>query len=295
MMINPQYAETIMKKKTAAAAVLIGIVTVIFLAGCSSKEDELKEKLLGNWNQSRNRNYILLVIKADNTWDSSIKIADATSRIVESKGRASGIWHIEDNHLVFTVNESDIEDVWKPGSAEFNEIVRLEDGVLELKTSTGRTVTWKQNRPEKKKQDTADDPSVLDMAPIVVNLNKNRSADKDRYFCLKMELQLKELMPGTKPPGIHPRVRDAAIVFLSSMVFDDVKDFDKVKEQKKKLVDVLNPYMDGAVRDIKITHVLIASSISKVEEFVIEHTYTGETEAGDGEADAEKMETEENG
>lgn len=75
------------------------------------------------------------------------------------------------------------------------------------------------------------------------------------------------------------------LFFLSSLVFNDVKDFDRVKKQIGKLVDVLNPYMEGFIKEISIEHVIIATELDKVEEFIIEHTLIEEPapEAGEEE------------
>jgi hypothetical protein len=100
---------------------------------------------------------------------------------------------------------------------------------------------------------------------------------------MNMHMVLKELMPDQEVPKFHPRARDAAILFLSSLVYGDVENFDKIKAQKKKLVDVLNPYMEGFIKDIEIEHVIIATSVTKVEEFIIEHTIGKEDEEGEGE------------
>jgi hypothetical protein len=81
-----------------------------------------------------------------------------------------------------------------------------------------------------------------------------------------------ELMPEQTVPQFHPRARDAAIMYLSSLTYDDVSDFDRIKSQKEKLKDALNPYMEGLIKDVVIDHVIIAVSTAKVEEFITEHT-----------------------
>ncbi|THB79403.1 MAG: flagellar basal body-associated protein FliL [Desulfobacteraceae bacterium] len=282
--------ETIMRHYAAKAVFLIVIVAIFQMTapGCGSKEEKITEKVLGNWTRSANRNFILLIIKSTGTWESTVRVSDVTAKIVQSKGKANGTWHIEDNSLVFSVMQSEIDNVWKPDSIMFNEIIRVEKGLLELQTDAGQIHAWKRNLPQKKKAQSDDSRPVIPMDPIAVNLNKNRSADKDRYLCLNMNIILKELMPGTETPGIHPKTRDAAIVFLSSLIFDDVKDFDRVKAQKKKLITVLNPYMEGVIEDIEIDHVLIASTIDKVEEFMIEHTLTGEPEEGESSEESQE-------
>jgi hypothetical protein len=80
------------------------------------------------------------------------------------------------------------------------------------------------------------------------------------------------MMPEQDIPAIHPKAREAVIIFLSSLVFDDVKDFQKIKIQNKKLAAVLNPYMDGSIKEIKIEHVIVTTDPDQVEEFIIEHS-----------------------
>lgn len=278
-----------MRKYSTRITVLCAIVCLVFtIAGCSKKESQLKGKLLGNWTRSINRNYILLIFRSDGTWESSVRISDATSKIVSGKGKATGTWVVEENNIIFSVNESDIEDVWKKNAINYYEILLLEEASMELKSETGQIIKYSHHLGQKKTEEQVNTAPVIPMKPIVVNLNKNRSHDKDRYFCVNMNLILQELMPGSEIPKIHPRTRDAAIMFLSSLIFEDVKDFDRVKEQKKKLIEILNPYMEGAVKDIEIDHVLIASSIDRVEAFIIEHTMTGKQD--ESETDTQKKE-----
>lgn len=127
--------------------------------------------------------------------------------------------------------------------------------------------------------------NTISMGPIAVNLNKHRSHDKDRYLCLDMTLILQEMMLEHEVPAIHPKAREAAMIFFSSLVFDDVKVFTSIKKQNKKLVAVLNPYMEDYIKEIKIEHVIVTTDIDKVEEFIIEHTIV---EAPPGEKGEEK-------
>ena len=127
--------------------------------------------------------------------------------------------------------------------------------------------------------------NTIPMGPIAVNLNKHRSHDKDRYLCLDMTLILKEMMLEHEMSAIHPKAREAAMIFFSSLVFDDVKVFTSIKKQNKKLVAVLNPYMEGSIKEIKIEHAIVTTDIDKVEEFMIEHNIV---EAPPGEQGEEK-------
>ena len=253
---------------------LVGFLVFLLLAvavGCGEKEKTDRELVLGNWTQYRNRAYILLVINPKGTWSSSVRIADVTSKIVSSKGSAKGSWHMEDKQLIFTVVESDIEEVWEKNDTSFFEIVELGERVMLLKEESGRVGEW-QKTGAGQGEEGVDVAVTVPMAPYAVNLNKHSSNEPNRYLCLNMNLKLKELMPGQEIPKFHPKARDAAILFLSSLVYDDVENFDKIKVQQDRLADVLNPYMEGFIKEVEIEHVIIASSISKVEEFIIEHT-----------------------
>ncbi|PIE61598.1 MAG: flagellar basal body-associated protein FliL [Desulfobacterales bacterium] len=260
-------------------------IIVSGVAGCGEKTPDPNELVLGNWVNRRNRTYVLLVISPKGTWNSSVRIADVTSKIVSSKGDAKGAWHMEDGQIIFTVVESNIEGVWKKNETRFFEIVDLQDGLMVLKEENGRIDEWKKTSGKQGNAESGGASVVIPMKPFAVNLDKHSSNSKDRYLCLNLSLALKELMPGQEMPTIHPRARDAVILFLSALIYGDVENFDKIKQQKEKLLDILNPYMEGVIKDVNIEDVVIASSITNVEEFLIEHTVAeapeGEGESGD--------------
>ncbi|MFH2092457.1 MAG: flagellar basal body-associated FliL family protein [Pseudomonadota bacterium] len=256
---------------------------VLFAAGCGKAEKTQNDMVVGNWTQLRNRAYILLIMNPKGEWDSSIRIADVTSKIVQSKGNAKGTWYIEKGQIIFTVMASDIEDIWKKNSTSFFDIIELTESVMQLKDESGRTVIYNKNTASKAVAIEENQNQLIAMGPVVVNLNKNRSNDKDRYLCMNLNLILNEMMPGQEIPPIHPKAREAAIIFLSSLVFNDVKDFDILKEQTEKLKGVINPYMQGIIKEIAVEHVIVAEQIEKVEEFIIEHTLSAQPIAKEGE------------
>lgn len=265
--------------------ILLVLFMVFFFTGCGEKEKQDEDLVVGNWTQYRNRAYLLLVISPKGTWNSSVRIADATSKIVKSKGNAKGSWHMEEGQLIFTVMASDIQEIWEQNDTSFFEIVELGERIMLLKEENGRVSEWKKSRVQKTGGAGEVAAVVIPMKPLAVNLNKNRSSTQDRYLCLNMNMVLKELMPDQQIPALHPKAREAAVIFLSSLVYEDVKDFDRVKLQRLKLVDVLNPYMEGVIKDIEVEHVIISTTMEKVEEFIIEHTMSpkkeGEEEGGE--------------
>ncbi|MFO7751980.1 MAG: flagellar basal body-associated FliL family protein [Desulfobacteraceae bacterium] len=253
---------------------------LIFFQGCGDRE-KTDEKILGGWIQKSGNKYIFLSLQSGNTWSASVKIADVTTRIIEVRGKASGNWHLDGDSLVLTVVESNISDVFEKNNTSFFTIVNITDTQMELENSVGRVVTWKSSSSDAQKGSGEGVSEVIEMDPVAVNLNKNRSHDKDRYLCLNLEIVLKELLPGTSIPEIHPRAREALIIYLSSLVYNDVRNMDRVKELQGQLKMILDPYLNGFVEEVKIDHVIISSTMDKVEEFIIEHTLgeqTGEDE-----------------
>ena len=269
---------------------LFGISFWVSITGCGEKEKNQSDLAVGSWTQFRNRAYILLITTPKGEWNSSVLISDVTSKIVKSKGKAKGTWYIENGQVIFTVSESEIEEVWEENATTFFDIVELTENIMQLKNESGRIIVWKKTNVKKTATADVDLSPIVPMGPVVVNLNKNRSNDKDRYLCLNMNLVIRELMPDQEIPPIHPKAREAGIIFLSSLVFNDVKDFDRIEKQMGTLVDVLNPYMEGSIKEIAIEHVIIASEIDKAEEFIIEHTLIEEPAPEQGEEEKDGKE-----
>ena len=242
----------------------------ICLTGCG-KEPEAGEVILGGWTNERSTAYIYLKIKEEGKWDASVNITDFTSKIIGVKGNAAGNWHIEDNTLVLTVFESNISRVFKKGVTSFYEIKKLDDTVMELVDTHGQIITWKAVKPKGKGAGAIIINSIR-MAPFTVNLNKTRSRDKDRYLCLNLKIILKEPLPGMESIKIHPKAREAVIVYLSSLIHKDIKDLGKVEAIQGTLRTILNPYVGNMVEEVDIDHVVVSTTIDRVQEFLIEHS-----------------------
>jgi len=264
-----------MKRNTRITiCVILALVPVMFASGCKkkNKQPRMKDLLLGTWYMSKGRSYVITTMSSNGNWTSGVRVKGLSSKVVEKKGSASGSWHVEDKNLVIKVMKSNIQDIWENGRTLFCELVKINKDLMTLKYPSGRVITWKKAQVTKKGAKEVNLSPVLKIPPIAVNLNKMSSNDRDRYLCLDLELDLQTLIPGEKPAQFHPKARDAAILFLSSLLYKDVKTFDAVKIVKKKLEKILNPYLGGTLKDIKINSVMITSSIDKVNEFILEHT-----------------------
>ncbi len=260
------------------------------MSGCGGEKEKKDMDLIpGNWVHYRNRTYTLIAMNIKGTWSSSVRIADVTSKIVDAKGTASGTWVWNENQLIFTVVASDIDKIWKKNDTRFYKVIELSDYLMVLEGEDGRKEEWKKTSLQKEKEGSGAVNTIVTMAPYAVNLNKYSSNTQDRYLCLSMHLELMELMPEQPVPQFHPRARDAAIMYLSSLTYDDVSDFDRIKVQREKIREVLNPYIGGLIKDVVIDHVVIALSAAKVEEFIIEHTAVpSKEETAEGETGKKK-------
>jgi flagellar basal body-associated protein FliL len=279
--MEQQVKKVLLNRCAVVCAVMFMVLAGI--AGCGGEKKKNLDLVLGNWIHYKNRTYILIAIDMKGTWTSSVRIADVTSKIVGSKGTAGGTWHLDEGQLILTVERSDIEDVWEKNDTRFYKVLELSDHLIILEGENGRKEEWKKTVRQKKDDAGAVNP-IVTMAPYAVNLDRHSSNAQDRYLCLSIHLELVELMPEQSVPQFHPRARDAAIMYLSSLTYDDVSDFDRIKAQKEKLKNALNPYMEGLIKDVVIDHVVVAVSAAKVEEFIIEHTAAStEEEPAEGE------------
>ena len=272
------------------------MLSLIFSSGCSDDAEEAEEAevpqisstrelLVGSWNRYSNKIYTLMILRNNGNWSSDLRIEGTGSKIVERQGNATGTWMLEDQNLIITVLDSPIENVWKNDYTYIFEIIEINKQQVIFKYPNARLITWKRSRIEKKAQSGETANPILPMKPLIVNLNKLSSHDKDRYLCLALDLHLEEMAVDQTPLKLHPRAWDAAIMFLSSLIYKNVKTFDEMKLINAKLFDLLNPYMDGQLNDIEVNHVMISSNMDKVEEFIIEHSPPPPLEPVEGEGE----------
>ncbi|MBF0241284.1 MAG: flagellar basal body-associated FliL family protein [Desulfamplus sp.] len=262
-------------------ASLILIIVLLNNIGCNEeakkeavrpKVPTVSELLLGSWTRYSNRVHALLIVRANGNWTSDLRVEGATAKIVERKGESNGTWLLEDDKkLIINVISSKMEDIWPTGTIAL-EIVEIDKKHVTFRYPNARLITWKKARVDSKSQKEGAVNPIIIMKPVVVNLNKLSSNDKDRYLCLALKLHLEEMELDAVIPKLHPRAWDAAIIYLSSLFYNDVKTFDEMKIVNESLTKILNPYIDGLLEEAESTHVMVSSSMEKVDEFIIEHS-----------------------
>ncbi|MBF0201858.1 MAG: flagellar basal body-associated FliL family protein [Desulfamplus sp.] len=261
------------------AVSLLFFIAISSLSGCKGDSEEMlqlsptHELLVGSWNRYSNKIYTLLILRNNGSWSSDLRIEGGASKIVERRGSATGTWRLEDDDtLIINVMDSEMEEVWAKGSTYVLDIVEIDKRQIILRYPNARLITWKRSRVKRQAKVEGILYPVLNMKPLIVNINKLSSHDKDRYLCLALDLHLEEITDDQDIPKLHPRAWDAAIIYLSSLVYKDVKTFDEMKVVTAKLFDLLNPYLEGHLTEIEVKHVMISSSMDKVDEFIIEHS-----------------------
>lgn len=258
----------IKKYYTIIAILLMGVACLVLVGGCGKKGKPKIELVEGNWSLKKNGDIFSLATSSKGEWQYSVKTPDLTFRIYRPKGDAKGTWAVEKNQILFSVTESDLKNAWEKGKTTAYDVVELTENRMQLKDEQGVVELWEKNAADH----AAGGHQALDRAlpapPIVVNLNKTRQTEKDKFLYLKLSYVLYDLMPGREVPTVHPKVVDATIVFFSSLSYDDVKDLASIKAQCQKLVQILNPHMEGALKEIDVENILVASTIEKVDEFL---------------------------
>jgi hypothetical protein len=72
------------------------------------------------------------------------------------------------------------------------------------------------------------------------------------------------------------------ITFFSSLLYDDVKDFNGIRVQSQKLAGMLNPHMEGMIKEIQVENVIVTAEMDKVEEFMTVNSHPVGTAAEKG-------------
>ena len=176
--------------------------------------------------------------------------------------------------LVMSVTEAqDDESGWEVGSTKSFEFVQLDKEKLVLKSPDGTTVEWLRVRSDKNQEQLSEGLVTTKLGPLIVNLSRIKVQHKRRFLCLDVDLVIEssyvQADAGSPPPEIklHPRVREAAIYYLSSKTYQDIRTVDKAQAISNELKDVLNPYVQNRIKELLIKQIVVTSERKVVEDY----------------------------
>lgn len=312
------------------------LMTLFMGYGCKSglKVDEL---LPGPWQMFKDKVHFTLTFEAKGSWAIENKVEGKTPKSTPQKGKISGQWFYtnelegefpekpSENHeadlkenekpekdkdekkqrtfLVMSVSDSPDEDKdWEKGATKPFEIVQLDKEKLVLMDPDGTIVEWSR-LPEGENKDKTEEGTInTSLGAIVVNLNRTKVQHKRRFLCLDVDIVTERPHQGDKEPSpelkLHPRIREAAIFYLSSKTYQDLRTVEKVETIMGELTDVLNPYLKNTIKGFEINQLMVTADKKTVEDFENDLLKKKQEEGGkentekDEEAEAEEAEAE---
>lgn len=277
--------------------IIILVVIISFTSSCK-KESPIKGKIYGTWRIKRANIHSVYSFRANGSWTASKRVEGKFSKIVENKGKIVGKWELLDpaegpTSLVMTpVKVESVKD-WEEGTSIQFDIVGVDEKELSLIYPNGRKMKLLRVRGTKASVEE-DDLGIVKVTtgPIIVNLKRDRAHGKFRYFCIDLELSIEgaeecEYVAIEKKPEseevtyhFHPKIKEVAIMFFSSLTYKETKTLNKVKEVVENFKTVINPYLNSSVESIYVVKVVVTTNPESVRDF--ENIYL-QTESEDGE------------
>ena len=150
--MEQQVKKVVTNRWAVVCAVMFMVLAGIAGCGGDDKEKANLDLLPGNWVCFSNRTYILTVIDMKGTWTSSVKVSDVTSKIVASRGKANGTWHLDEGQLIFNVMASDIDNVWEKDGTYFYKVLDLSKHLMVLEGEKGRRKNGRKRFPRRLKR-----------------------------------------------------------------------------------------------------------------------------------------------
>ncbi|MBU0992224.1 MAG: flagellar basal body-associated FliL family protein [Proteobacteria bacterium] len=281
------------------------LINLTLLSGCKSGP-KVEEFLLGSWRMNQGKVHSILSFHANGSWILENRVEGKLSKIVAKKGKISGEWFYTDElegglpegqgekekkdetgkkneaeteaskpkiFLVMSVIASDDEETgWQKGVTKPFEIVELNKDRLVLKGFDDMVMEWMRVSSSGKNTDEVTGGTIkASLGSIIVNLSRTQIRHKRRYLCLDVDIILEvPYEEGTLPPAppkLHPRVREAAIFYLSSKTYQELRTVDKAQEILNELKDVLNPYLENKIQELVINTIIITTERKIVEDY----------------------------
>jgi hypothetical protein len=267
--LKPSVMQTA-RKWIVAAGVFLLLLSGLFCA-CSRPEPTAGERLLGSWRSQKRKIHTILTFRANGTWTSQVRIEGGLSKIIEKKGTVTGTWALTpEGRLAMTATETPVAIGWEKDQPLSFEIVALTDSVLQLDNHAGRKLALA--RVKIKSQGADRRYATVDLEPIVVSLRTGVYREPHRFLCAFIGLVLKAERGAT----VHPKVREAILFHLSSLTYVEVNTNEELKTLQDDLYRLVNPYLKGAVSELKIKSIVITTQQRVVDEFLEKYAQTGE-------------------
>jgi flagellar basal body-associated protein FliL len=234
----------------------------IYLTGCSN-EPSVTDQLLGQWRFERHKVHTILSFRTNGTWTAQVRTEGRLQKIVGKKGNVIGNYNANETQLEMTPTTVPVDIGWQKDQTVLFTITELTGTTLGLRAPTGEEKLFKRVKSQKQGQENTQQTIKLD--PIVVNVSQGEVLRKDRYLCLYIELI--QDTPNDSHQ-LHPKVRDALIMHLSSLTYPEVNSYRKLHNMRSELIDLINPYMGCTLTDIAIKNAVVTADQNAVNEFL---------------------------
>lgn len=295
-----------MRIRSLCQCVLLCLVTFLIVS-CSKKEPE--DLIVGPWRMEggdtvytfrQNQGWISLKAKEETPvkgkegesaetgkeGDAPEKGKEGEAAETGGEEKVEGQWAFDRPegekkiYLSITPSETVDETPWRKGKPVRFELVEISLKELVLKRENGDLEKWLK-LGKHTEGDAAVVPGVvtLPLAPLVVNLRRERENEALRYLCMKIDLVLKNgegldyvrhvVEPESKKESyhIHPRINDVTLMYLSSLYYKDVKTLDRVKVVLTQYKKMLDPYFEGKLMYVNLTKVVVTPKSESAMEF----------------------------
>jgi hypothetical protein len=269
-----------MKRLTA---LLLIFITVFIVTSCESETEKLKKEIVGVWDVRTPFVKKRITLNKDGLFEIDVKITEENSEVVVNTGNINGKWDLKEKFFTLSFSHIDKrikDDIdWKKDK----EVLYTFDKVSLKKiifSTKSINIVWKRFKNPITNKEFINKDITIDLKPIVVNLYKDRIRGKERFLCLHYKLCFEDVegidyVIKTKKGEfaktyyeLHPRIRDAVIMFLSSLKFRDIKTFAKSNLMNKDLKKVLNHYLNKKLKTLEIERIVVASSKEGVNDFL---------------------------
>lgn len=269
--------------KTATIILACGLVVCLAaLAGCSPQSDSVSvdDRFLGSWKSTRVKTHRIMTFRANGSWVGEIRVEGRLARIIEKKEKVTGTWDFKDGILSVTPAESGETSGWKQGVVTHYTVEEIASDQMLLR-SEDRVIQPYYRVRSQQVQEGENKTATISMKPIAVNLSKGKQFTRDRYLCIDLDLVLNEQQKEQQNQPLvihlHPRVMETAIFFFSSLTYSEVSTIEKLNQRRESLTRILNPYLDGKLKELVIKNVVVTTRWENVEEFLKRHTEAAES------------------